>query len=118
MQPQQLHYGLYGRRNVQQSDRRGFARQVLENAQQGANARAVEKLHAAEVDGDGFDSRLPEVPTLALKVARGVRVEPGRFHNQVEGVLFQFSFNDGGHRFHHVLIGRRRTSKKNTHEVT
>lgn len=111
MEPQQLDHGLYGRRNVQQRDPRGFARQVFVNTQQRANAGAVEEFHAGEVDGDGFDARPPELLALALEVARGGRVEPCRFHDQVERLIFQFSLNDGGHFTQHVLIARARKPK-------
>jgi len=97
MQPQQLNYRLYGRLDVQQGHPRGFARQVLVNAQQGADAGTVEELHGAEVDGDGFDPWLPESLALAFEIARGVRVQPHRPHHQVKCLLIQFSLNNDGH---------------------
>ena len=118
MKSQQLYHGLYGRRNVQQRDPRGFARQVLVNAQQGADAGAVEEFHGAQVDGDGFDSRLPESLELALEVPRGGRIKPCRFHHQVKCLIFQFSLNDDGHVSQHVVTGRAGTPQKLTHEVS
>ena len=49
---------------MQQRDLRRFARQVLVHAEQRADAGAVEEIHAAQIDGDGFDARLPELLAL------------------------------------------------------
>lgn len=107
MKPQQLYHGLYGRRDVQERDPRGFVRQVFVHAQQGADTRAVEKLHAAKIDGDGLDARLPEIPDLRLKLARGVRIQARRFHPQMERRIFEFSLNNNGHRSEHGRIRAR-----------
>lgn len=114
MEPQQLDHGLYGRRDAQQRDPCGFARQVLVHAEQSADAGTVEKFHAAQIDGDGFDARLPELLALCLEVASSVRIKPGRFHDQMQRLIFQFSFNDSRHPTQHAPIDRARELKYGT----
>lgn len=111
MQPQQLNHGLHGRRNMQQRDSRRFARQVLVNTQQRADAGAVEELHAGQVDGHGFDAGLPQFPTLVFEVGRGRRVESRRVHDEMKRRIFQFSLKDGGHASQDAFGGRGRTPK-------
>lgn len=114
MKPQQLYHGLYGRRDMQQRDPRRFARQVLVHAEERADAGTVEEFHAAQIDGDGFDARLPQLLTLCLEGASSVRVEPGRFHDQMERLIFQFSFNDSRHPTQHAPNARARILKYGT----
>jgi hypothetical protein len=97
METQQLNHGLYGWPDVQQRHARGLAREMFVDAQECADSGAVEELHAAEVDGHGFGSRSPELLALALEVARRDCIEPWGLHEEVERLVFHFSFNNGRH---------------------
>ena len=118
MQPKQLDHGLYRRLDVQQRNLRGFAREMLVDAQQCAYPGAVEEFHAAEIDGDGLNPRLPELLAFALEVAGSIRVETRRFHHKVQRLVFQLPLKNVGHASEHVLIGEARTSKKITDEAS
>ena len=97
MQSQQLDHRLDGRPDVLQGDFGGLAGQVLVNTEQSPNPGAVERLHLTQVNDDKLDPRLQEPLALALEFPRGGRIQPRGFDEQVECLILQLSFNDGGH---------------------
>jgi len=117
MKPQQLDHGLYGRRDMQQRDSRCLAWQMLVKAQQCAHAGTVQEFHAPEIDGHGFNSRLPQLLALSLEVAGRDGIEARGFYDQVERLIYQFSLNDSGHSRSMSLRGTQAILKEAICEV-